>query len=212
METFVRKQASKIAASLHYSSEQEAVMAYGLLALAQTGVTLVLVLGLGWLLHVPLEALTVCLTGSILRKYSGGAHAATMEGCTAFSVLFCTGAALLASWLATFYDPAGMLAAVLSVYVFATLLIRRYAPMASVHKPIRPPKMKRMRKGSYITLIAYGLVSACFYFFGFTMSPPRSLGISLLIGLSWQVFTITPLGAALLQKQDDQPKSNRKEI
>ena len=212
METLIRRQAHKIAESLRYDAQQEAVMAYGLLALAQTVVTLALVVTLGILLHVPLEALSVCLAGSILRKYSGGAHASSMEACTVFSVLFCTGAALLAGWLASVYHPLAMLAAMAAVYTVSAVLIHLYAPLASAHKPIGALKKQRMRSGSYLTLIAYGLANACLYYFSFASVWPRSLGISLLIGLGWQVFTITPLGAVLLQKQDDLPKSVRKEI
>ncbi len=212
METLVRQQAHKIALSLNYDAEQEAVMVYGLLAIAQIGITLLIVFLLGLILGVALEGLTVCLVGSILRRSSGGAHARSVGFCTTFSIVFCLGAGLIAQWLSIPNHPLVLLSMMVIVFAVSLYFIHRYVPVDSPNKPITSPaKIRRMRKGSYITLAAYGLVSACFFYFGLVSAPLRSLGISLLIGLAWQTLTLTPIGAILLQKLNDLPKFARKE-
>lgn len=212
MEKQIRQQAKKISAALNYDAEQEAVVAYGLIAMVQIAVTLLLVFILGLLVGAPIEALIICLSVSILRKYSGGAHADTIDFCTVFSVIYCTVAALLSKALAGVYQPWWMLAAAIAVYACSFYYINRYAPVDSPNKPIKSAnKIKRMRRGSFILVSVYALLNALFFLFSNRAPVFQSYGISLLFGVSWQVLTLTPLGAILLNKLNDLPKYFRKE-
>ena len=198
MERFVRAWAAKIARTLGFDAEKEAVMAYGLLAITQITVTLALVLALGFAVGAPVEALIVCLSVSILRKYSGGVHADSIEFCTVFSVVYCTLTAVLAQRLATLYHPALLLAATLVTYLAAFAIVRRYAPVDSPNKPIKSAqKIKRMRKGSFLILALYAALSLAFYLLQFHALQCYAYGISLLFGVSWQALTLTPLGSVL---------------
>ena len=212
MERFVRAWAAKIARTLGFDVEKEAVMAYGLLAITQITVTLALVLALGFAVGAPVEVLIVCLSVSILRKYSGGVHADSIEFCTVFSVVYCTLTAVLAQRLATLYHPALLLAATLVTYLAAFAIVRRYAPVDSPNKPIRSEaKIRRMRRDSLMVTGGYLALQLLCYFLSPSAPIFQSYGISLLLGVSWQAFTLTPLGAILLQKLNDLPKCLRKE-
>lgn len=212
MEKWIRGKASNIAQSLGMDAEREAVVAYGLIAIVQIAITLILVLLIGLALGIAAEAMMVCLSVSILRKYSGGAHADTAEFCTVFSIVHCTVSGLLSRWFAQAYHQGWMLAAILLVYAVAFAIAWRYVPVDSPNKPIRTAKKKRrMRVGSFLLLGLYLILSAVFYVFSPTAPGFRSLGISLLLGVSWQVLTLTPVGAILLHKLNELPKYLRKE-
>ncbi len=212
MEKWVRKLTSKIAVSLGYDAEKEAVVAYGLLAVVQIGVTILLALLFGLLVGAPVEALIVCFSVSILRKYSGGAHAYDADFCTVVSVVYCTLAAVASRLLVPAYHTGVMLAAVLLLYALIYWVAYRYVPVDSPNKPIKSEKkIKRMRKGSFIIITVYFCLQLLFLFLTARFPAFRSYGISLLFGSTWQAMTLTPLGAILLNKLNDLPKSLRKE-
>ena len=212
MEKRIRQQAKKIAISQGLDAEREAVVAYGLIAIVQIAITLSLVTLFGFLVGAPIEALIVCLSVSILRKYSGGVHADNADFCTFFSVVYCTVTAVLSKWIAGIYQPMWMLGAMLAVYLLSFYYAYRYVPVDSPNKPIKTEKkIKRMRNGSFIILAIYAATSALFYWLSTFAPLYRSLGISLLFGVAWQVLTLTPLGAVLLHKLNDLPKIFRKE-
>ena len=212
MEKWVRRLTSKIAASLGYDAEKEAVIAYGLLAIVQVAVTVLLALILGFLVGAPAEAMIVCFSVSILRKYSGGAHAYDADFCTVMSILYCGLAAWVSKLLSPFYYPFAMAAAAALVYGLAFYIVHRYAPVDSPNKPItNPVKIRRMRKGSKIVLSIYAALQLVFLLLAARYPDCRSFGISLLLGVGWQALTLTPLGAILLDKLNDLPKSFRKE-
>ena len=92
-------------------------------------------------------------------------------------------------------------------------MIRRYAPVDSPNKPITSEKkIRRMRRGSFATTFVYLALQLIFYFAAGSNRSFLSYGISLLLGLSWQVLTLTPVGAILLNKLNDLPKYLRKEV
>ncbi len=213
MERIVRRLASKIAVSLGFDAEKEAVVAYGLIAIVQISVTVLLVLLFGLALGVVWEALTVCFSVSLYRKYSGGAHANDANFCTVVTVVYCSLAALLAGRLAAAVRPVPMFIAILLVYAFVMAVTYRYAPVDSPNKPVKSErKIKRMRKASFIVIAAYFILQMFLFIFKTPAQNYRSLGISLLLGVSWQAFTLTPLGTILLHKLNDLPKYLRKEV
>lgn len=73
MEKLVRKAAGRIARRQGLTGEQEAVVAYGLLAFTQMLVILVLAALFGLLTGTLASCLTVCLGVGALRKFTGGA-------------------------------------------------------------------------------------------------------------------------------------------
>jgi accessory gene regulator B len=212
MENLVRRLASKIALSLGYDAEKEAVVAYGLLALVQVAVTVILALLFGLLVGAPVEAMIVCFSVSILRKYSGGAHAYNADFCTIVSVVYCTLAAWVSRLLTPAYVPVAMLIAIIVCYSIIYWIAVKYVPVDSPNKPIKSEKkIKRMRKGSFIIIVSYFALQILFFAFAARVPVFRSYGISLLLGTSWQALTLTPLGAILLNKLNDLPKYFRKE-
>ena len=204
MERTARRLAHNVSASLGYDDEKERVVAYGLIAIIQVAVTVALVILFGLLFHVVAEALVICFSVSILRRYSGGAHAGSIEECTATSVIYCICFALVSRrlLLPVLGGPA-LLAADVIVYALAFWACVRLAPVDSKNKPIRTAeKRRRMKRDSVLVLSVYLVLSALFLLFGFRYRSFFSVGTSLLFGVAWQSFTLTRGGAGLLNKID----------
>jgi len=207
MEMLVKKLASKISLSLGYDAEKNAVIAYGLLAIVQTSITIILTFLFGLLVHAPIEALIVCFAVSLYRKYSGGAHAYSANFCTVISVMYCTLAALLSRLLMQTYSHGVMLITIPLVYITVFWISYRYVPVDSPNKPITSEaKIRRMRRGSYIIISAYMALQLVFLILDSHSAEFQSYAISLLFGVSWQAFTLTPVGGILLDKLNSLPK------
>ena len=200
MEKLAAKIADHIARALEYDDEKRAVIAYGLAAMIQISVTILLVFLFALLSGVPVEAMIICLSVSVFRKYSGGAHAAAITLCTVYSVLYCVLTALAAKLLLfPVYHPVPMLIAILLIYSLSFFFVNKYAPVDSPNKPIKSEKkIRRMRRGSFVILSVYLFLSALFYALGYQLAVYSSYGISLLFGVAWQVFTLTPYGSKFI--------------
>lgn len=204
MEKLSKKLASNIAKTLGYDDEKEQVVAYGLTALLQTVVTVLIVFIIGLIVGTPIESLILCFSVSSLRKYSGGAHVSYIELCTAMGVVYCIIFAVISRYvLVSLISPGIMIAADVVVYALAYFSIYKLAPVDSPNKPIKTLKKKqRMRKGSYITLSVFLAASLIFLLTGFHSRIMFSYGISLLFGIAWQIFTLTSLGSRFLHRMD----------
>ncbi len=204
MERLARKLAHNVSMSQGFNEEKEAVVAYGLIAIIQISVTVLIIAVLGILIRVPIEALIVCFSASILRKSSGGAHAGTAELCTCFSAVYCLSTAYISKMLLThIYSPVPMAAAMLVLFGSSFFIVYKNAPVDSPNKPIRTEeKKKKMRKGSFLTLAVYLLISVTLFVLGLKYDIYRSYAIALLFGLSWQAFTLTHLGALFIGLMD----------
>lgn len=191
MESLVKKLAHRIAQAQGYDNEKEAVIAYGLFAIIMTVITFLLVGFIGIIFDTLVESLIVFFSVVILRKYSGGAHAASAESCTLASIVFCTAAALLSRYVFyPIYDIRLMIAAVIVVYLFSYWIIIKRAPVDSPNKPISDKKKPRMRKGSLTVLSLYLLLSVVGIILGQPYPLFNAYGISLLFGVTWQVLTL----------------------
>jgi accessory gene regulator B len=205
MEALARKLARNVSSSLGYDDEKEAVVAYGLIAIIQVTVTYLLVLCFGILTGVPAEAMIMSFSVSILRKYSGGAHAKTAEFCTFFSVVYCVSTAVISKrLLAGISSPVSMAVALVIIFGLSFLAVYQFAPVDSPNKPIKTEaKKKRMRKGSFIVLSIYLMISIVFFILEYKSEIFRSYEISMLFGISWQIFTLTHPGDLFIGKMND---------
>lgn len=212
METWVRRLANKVAQSLGYDAEKESVIAYGLIAIVQVVLTVALALAAGLLIHAPAEAMIVCFSVSILRRFSGGAHADSLGLCTGITVVVCTLFAFLATRLAIYTTPLILTLITLAVYAFAYASIHRYAPVDSPNKPIRTEQKRlRMRRACYRIIAAYALLQSLLIIASLWYPAFRSLAISLILGVAWQAFTLTNAGNILLNRLNVLPDHKRKE-
>jgi len=204
MEKLARKLASNIAFSLNYDNEKEQVVAYGLIAIIQTFVTVFLVLIIGIFTGVPIEALIICFSVSILRKYSGGAHAGSIELCTTIAIIYITTFSLISRYLLSeVLNSYAMAIIIFVIYALSFFAIYKFAPVDSPKKLIKTEKKKkRMRKGSFTILTVYFALSVILFLLSRKQYITNSFGLSLLFGLSWQIFTLTKPGSSFIHLVD----------
>ena len=149
--------AEKVGSELDLDNDRKEVIAYGTFALLHTMLSIVLVIIFGLLFGVLTEALIVSFTISILRKYSGGAHASSPGTCAIIGTVVSIGQALLISSVMTSLINLKLFILLgLLIFVWSYYIIFKLAPVDSVAKPIKTQKKReRMKKGSILILDAY---------------------------------------------------------
>lgn len=202
MENLSNSIANKVATELNLDSDKKEVIAYGTFALLQTVTSILLVSVFGYLFHVTIEALIVMFTASILRKYSGGAHASSPGNCTIIGVIICIGQAIIISSIGNFN-----IALILGLIVFAWAyyMVYKLVPVDNPAKPIKKEeKRKRMKKGSFIILSIYFIGNLLLMMLFLSTKKVTFLIYALCIigGIVWQVFTLTQVGHLILAKID----------
>ena len=198
--------AEKISVELKFDSDKKQVIAYGAFVLIQTIISITIVFVFGLILGVGYEAILISFTASILRKYSGGAHASTPLNCIIIGTVICLSEALFVNIVVGFsLDFLIILIIGVLIFFIAILTIYILVPVDNVAKPIKSAiKKKRMKKQSYMVLGIYLLVVIVSMLIYFKSSQHIALVTTLCIylGILWQVFTLTKSGHSFLKKVD----------
>lgn len=199
MEQLARKIAKTISTNLHYDEEKEAVIAYGLIAIIQTFVTLLIVIILGIVFKILIEALLVTLSASLLRKYSGGSHASSIGICTATAVIYSIGCGLIIKYLLVGIHDTDIVVVITSVvFTFAYWIAYKKAPVDSPNKPIKSKaKITRMRKGTFIVLTCFLLLNGLLIALSGQYPIFLNYSFGILFGIIWQISTLTKFSAKL---------------
>lgn len=204
MEKLINNMASKVAAELKLDSDSREIIAYGMFNLIHIALSIIFVIVFGIIFRVMIEALIICFAGSILRKYSGGAHASSPGRCIGIGTIICIGQALLFLHLLDSVINLKLLL-FLGIVIFAGsyYLIYKLAPVDNPAKPIKTKEKKiRMKKGAIFVLSAYIIIvviNVAIYIF---FRDRRFLIYSLCIygGVTWQIFTLTRFGHSIMNK------------
>lgn len=207
MEKLTNNIASKVAAELKLDNNRSEIIAYGMFALFHIALSIVLVIIFGLIFHVTIGALIICFSGSILRKYSGGAHASSPGKCAAIGTIICIGQALLFLYLLGPVINLKLLSFLgIVIFMLAFYIICKLAPVDSPAKPIKTKEKKiRMKKWSVFVLSTYIIIvvinTAIYTLFG----DKRFLIYSLCIygGVAWQIFTLTRVGHIIMNSIDN---------
>jgi accessory gene regulator B len=206
MEKLTNNISGKIAAELNLDNDNKEVIAYGIFALMDISIAIILIIIFGIIFGVAIEALIVCFAGSILRKYSGGVHATSPGRCTLIGTIICIGQAILFLFLISpVITPRVIIFLGIGVFTLAYYLIFKLAPVDSPAKPIRTKKKKiRMKKGSIFVLSGYMLIVAINTYIYIFLGNEKFMVYSLCIygGVVWQIFTLTALGHSTMNKID----------
>lgn len=206
MENLSNSIANKVASELNMDKDKKEVIAYGTFVLLQTFISIFLVSIFGYMFHVAMEAVIILFTASILRKYSGGAHAGSPGNCTFIGVVICVGQALLISFIVNVWiDVKITLILELIVFVCSYYIVYKLVPVDNPSKLIKSEaKRKRMKKGSFIILSIYMIIVTFIMVLYFNIKKTAILlyALCIIIGIAWQIFTLTKSGHLVLTKID----------
>ncbi|MDD4774145.1 MAG: accessory gene regulator B family protein [Eubacteriales bacterium] len=204
MEKLARTMAEKIAVHMQYDDDKKAVIAYGLTAIFQMTVLLIIIAVIGVVFDFLYESLIIFIGVGIIRKSTGGAHSETMYGCILISALSVAMLASLSRYILCFKMNI-ILNLSISVFIYLLGLIVFYlkVPIDSPNKPIvKPKKIKRLRKQSYILVIVFFMITVVVIFLAENFSRFYSLAVSLRLTMMWQMFTLTDFGIRFFEKID----------
>lgn len=194
----------KVASELNFDDDKREVIEYGVFIIIQTIFSISLIMILGKLFNVMIEALIISFIVSLLRKYSGGVHASSAGICTFLGTVVAVGLAILSkiSSVVSFYNVVliGVVVFILSYYI-----IYKLAPVDSKAKPIKKTeRIKMLKKKSMIILSLYLIIVLCNLLGYYYILNKRFIIYTLCIysGILWQGFTLTKLGHLILNKVD----------
>ncbi|MCT8978565.1 accessory gene regulator B family protein [Clostridium sp. CX1] len=197
--------AFKVASSLNLDKDKEEVIAYGAFNFIQTIWSIFMVMILGIIFKVPVKALIISFSISILRKYSGGAHSSSPNRCAIIGAITAVGLALFVEYTYKFLDLNWIIIISVFTFLFAYYNICKYAPVDSPAKPIVKEKSKqRMKKKSILTLNVLAVFMIIIVISQFTIENKYYLPVAMCIclGVLWQVLTLTPKGYLVLLNID----------
>ena len=195
MEKLSKIIAANISHELNYDDDKKQVIAYGMFAILQTIVAVVSLIVMAVLLNVLSGAINVFLTGSVLRKYSGGVHASSSSKCMVIGNVMCILLAITAKFI--LFPHINLLMTIIIgmfIFIISFLAVYKLVPVDSKNKPIRTEKKRnRMKRGSNIILMLYLLIVIV------------NIGMYIIIGnnnfsyyvwniysgIVWQIFTLT---------------------
>ena len=210
MEELAHNIAEKIALHMQFDEDKKAVIAYGLTAIFQMVTLFTVISIIGLIFGFWYESIILFIGVGIIRKSTGGAHSQTMYGCILISVLSVTILSSLSKHILSFSVNVFVNLGI-SVLVFALCFIIFYirVPVASPKKPIvKPEKIKRLRRQSFIILTIFFLILVAFIFLTVLNDRFYSIAVSIRLAMLWQLFTLTEIGARFIDKIDLKSKPN----
>ena len=203
IEKLSRKISSNIALNLKMDKEYEEVIAYGAFNFIQMLWTIFLVIVFSIIFGVVEEALSIIFTISLLRKYSGGAHASTPNGCTMIGTIVSVGLALIVEQIFSGFSNITVITLGIICLLYSYYSIYNLAPVDSLAKPIRKlEKKQHLRKCSIVTLnVLLGIIIIlilCYVKYRTSILP--NIIECIYLGVLWQAFTLTTIAHKMFNK------------
>ena len=194
---------NRIEKELTLEIQQIEVIRYGLFAIIQTSISILASILFGLLFGVLIPALIISFVAVLLRKYSGGAHSQTPEGCAVIGTVISVGGAYSLSCMR--WNIQILLSLGSFLFLISIIIVYRLAPVDSKAKPIRKAEKKqKLKKRSIFILSSYLLiVVVMLYLDNNTEYEDLLLYIACILGgIGWQVFTLTSWGHLTIAKVD----------
>ncbi|GAB6099630.1 accessory gene regulator B family protein [Halanaerocella petrolearia] len=178
-------------------SEEKEIMVYGLKILLSTVIGYAVIIAFSSLLSVTLLTLTAAVTSGVIKIFSGGAHAILFRWCALSGGLIFT----FLGWVASSFDSLlvefipGLLWFTL---ILGSVIIYFYAPAIIKEKQITSKsKLSKYKIYSFIVFFSLDL----FYFILYLSGAKDQFVIAGLLGILWQLLSITPLGYKLYNRE-----------
>jgi accessory gene regulator B len=207
MEKIINSFAEYIALELKLDKDNKEVIAYGIFALLQTLISILLVMIFGIIFKCIVESLIIFLTVSILRKYSGGVHASSPERCIILGTIICIGETLIVKKIIYPIINIKLLIVISAiVFIFSYVTVIKLAPLDSPKKQIKnDTKKKKMKRSSIIILTIYLIIVVFINISGIyhNLDYLFIYAICIEIGSLWQTFTLTSKGYLLVSRLDN---------
>lgn len=188
-----------LAKELNLDENKTKIINYGIFSIIQTIICISLVIIIGTLFNVTIEALIISFIIGILRKSSGGAHADSPEKCAIIGTLVSIAGGAICKKINISLDY--MIIVGICLFVWSFYIVYKLVPVDSKAKPINKiEKRERLKKYSYITLMIYLLI-IIFNIFNIIVLKKKvyiSYSLCIYLGVFWQIFSLTNIGHIIL--------------
>lgn len=202
-EEWCSKISNIIGNELDLNKEKILVINYGLFAIIQILISIILVIVFGSFFKVVDKALIILISISILRQSSGGVHASSPSTCTMIGTVWSVGMAVLINQKSFEFVNSVLLTII--IFILGYYILYKLAPVDSSAKPIRTESKRiRLKKRSILILSVYLLVVILNFIGYYLVKKEYLLNYSqcISIGVLWQIFSLTSIGHVVLGKLD----------
>lgn len=201
MEILSKKISCKIKQELNLDNDKEEIIAYGTFAIIQIIISILFTFLFGFIFKVFFESLTVMITVIILRKYSGGIHARSPRLCLIFGTIVTVSLGILSKNIFALALNIRYLISICS-FILSFYIVYKKAPVESENKKIKNKnKIKAMKTGALKILFIYLLIVILSIGFEIILNTDLSnIIFSIILGMLWQVFTLTNPCAFIIKK------------
>ncbi|MDP4177775.1 MAG: accessory gene regulator B family protein [Bacillota bacterium] len=190
---------------LNVDEEKEMVIVYGAIGLLQIIWSVLWTLAISLIFRVVFEAMLFTIIVSILKKYSGGAHATSPSRCIFIGVTIAIFAGMIIKkFLFRQIFIVNLVLGIVCIFI-SFLIIAKLAPVDSINKPIPSDKMrKRLNNTSKNIIIFYILLMLTMiilYKISFKIYFLEAYEC-ISLGALWQSITLTNHAIKILNKVD----------
>lgn len=190
---------------LNADEDREQIIVYGAISLIQVTSAVLWVIIAGLVFGVFYEALTFSITISILRKYSGGAHASSPSRCIIIGTVSAVVAGILIDKALYGLNLFTLILISIAIMVFAFIIVVKNVPVDSINKPINNIEVReKLKKKSIMVVLISSLIIVILCVLSKTYSELYYIKFieSINLGILWQVSTLTKGGIRFLNKVD----------
>ena len=200
MDSLIENISSKIALNLcqskDKSSEEFAVLKYGVFVFVHISIAAIFTIIFGILTKTLFQIVTISLLGGLMKRYSGGVHCSSPNRCVITGIIISYTFALIGKNIVNIDLKIGyMLGMVALIHSF--IILYKKCPVPSENKPLKKEETrKKLRKNAFL------IYSICVVLFilnillnlqsAYTIL--NSLVVCIILGLYMQTLSLTSIG------------------
>ena len=196
--------ALKISSNLSTVHDKE-VLAYGAFILIQTVLSIITIALFGIIFDVFIEALTISFAASILRKFSGGAHATSAINCAFIGMIVFGTLAIFVKHLLIKVDIIYLVIITIISFLLVFYIMYKYSPVGTATKPLINENIrKRLKKKSikFTLSLFIANITLLFLYLHLKQNILLNFTICITVGAVWQSITLVSLGHKIIDLLD----------
>ena len=204
MDSLIENISSKIALNLcqskDKSSEEFAVLKYGVFVFVHISIAAIFTIIFGILTKTLFQIVTIFLLGGLMKRYSGGVHCSSPNRCVITGIIISYTFALIGKNIVNIDLKIGyMLGMVALIHSF--IILYKKCPVPSENKPLKKEETrKKLRKNAFL------IYSICVILFILNILlnlqslyiTSNSLVLCIILGLYMQTLSLTSVGSKFI--------------
>lgn len=191
----------KLGTRLNKTSEEKAVLNYGLFVMLHTGIGVVITFLVGLITGMVLEMMIISVTTAWLKRYTGGVHASTPERCAIIGVLLSFILSITSKNLKNKLNIEELTLLTIITLSFSYYIVYKKCPVPSKNKPMKKESTRKKLKRKAFKLINIYLLIILLLsivYFIFSIQSVKIIWISVLLGIGLQMVVVTNIGSKFI--------------